>query len=545
MDRYYQVGTTDTSDSPTGADNNSGATLLITRLLFGATGLYFLASLLLGFFSSRLGFNPWLHILYTAFALIAAYLLCGFIKRLTISARLTNILLIAALLVAGIAMLIVTNAMYYQPRWDQWAVVQGGYQLATMGTLDYFNQDAPVWTHFENVLLNFARFPQQWGGALLFGLIFKIAGIFSPEFSIHTASSIATILLTLVSVWFLFKIVVHRLGNNHAIFMLVITLTFIPFYAITAVYYTNVMSLPFGIGGLYFYDKWLETRRIRYIVAGALLFAFGALLIGNIAILVVAILFGFLFLQNLSLRSKLINIAIMLVTILVITQASSFFFNRQFDGQEHLFETMQTPLEVWVMVGMNEQSAGAVTQEDVDAYLLYPTMAERRVAARNELERRLDDMGVEGLVRHQHRKFVVNFMDGTFQITHFVFGVKNNPIVETLTRATTRDTLYQVLSSVQLIAMQLVIAVWLIKRALTDRLRVNNFDFVLVLSLFGLFLFLAIWESGSRLIVNFLPMLMYLFLSSLPIGVSPDSEDLPIAGKMRNIFLRQKEGANV
>lgn len=68
----------------------------------------------------------------------------------------------------------------------------------------------------------------------------------------------------------------------------------------------------------------------------------------------------------------------------------------------------------FAMMGLNTEHNGAYLQGDVDYSLSFSTKEERTAGNIETIQQRLNEMGIEGLVRHLAKKTLINYGDGTY-----------------------------------------------------------------------------------------------------------------------------------
>ena len=170
------------------------------------------------------------------------------------------------------------------------------------------------------------------------------------------------------------------------------------------------------------------------------------------------------------------------------------------------------PYSHWVMMGMGGD--GIFSSGDLDASLDHaPNTAEYNAET---IKSRLNDMGVFGYVGLLARKVSVTWGDGTYEISRVVGGQPRKPeslVVQTVGVYGKYFKYYRFATTVLQISW---LVVFLAMAVLTIK-KDKNKVLVLKLSLLGIFFFLLLWETNSRYLVNFLPVII--LLQEYSIGV--------------------------
>ena len=284
----------------------------------------------------------------------------------------------------------------------------------------------------------------------------------------------------------------------------------------TPIAYTDTLTLPFVTGAAL---CWLLARRRQSAGRAALwpaaaafaLAGIGAALKFSVAVLAVAFLLDLLLLWRgrsrfVSAGAGLLCFAVLLAGI---GSASS--------AAMPDFEQEGVPFTHWIMMGL--QGDGGYCDADYQLTLQYDSYEARAGFTRQEIARRLGEMGPSGLLSHSLRKLSYIASDGCCYAQEKLnrnpqqvnplhdFIIPGEPYAGFLAYAADG---YQLL-------LWLLCAAAGLRAFLSKRTR----GFFLRLACFGLFLFLLLWEARSRYLVNFLP----LYLLCAAGALCPPQED--------------------
>lgn len=156
------------------------------------------------------------------------------------------------------------------------------------------------------------------------------------------------------------------------------------------------------------------------------------------------------------------------------------------------------------MVGMNRQSEGIWNQEDVNFSAAVPAAKERAAETLQETYRRIREMGAAGFADHMVRKTLNNYDDGTLSWAReggffkIVYG-----------RIPSLKQFYNIGSTEDLAFRQIMQVLWLL--ILTGlvlgwlRRKPPLAECVLYITIFGLSLFLLIFECRGRYLILYMP----------------------------------------
>lgn len=485
-------------------EKNGGARCVLIKLFYGGALLLFGWFFLAGICSVQA--KP-LYLLPFGLLTLSLVALALFLTR-RFGPRITDKLFwrLTLCVLAGLALLQLAAAYFLavEPSWDFGGVYLSAYEYVTRGK---------VITH-ENY---FARFPNNTG-LLLWEIacfkVLKFLGVTAPFFY-----GVAGILMNLfvIDVSILFTVLFCRRtwGNARAVLVLALCVLFTPYILYSPIFYTDSMSLLFITLPLYLFSLYLgqERKGPRLVLAVSigLLLAFGTKVKGSVAILLVALLLYAFF--NFGLKRA----ACLALALAIPFAGFSVLFDRQVRRmgiiREEQASVFQFPTEYWFYMGL--KSPGGFNQEDFDyIYSLEDTEA-RKEAAREGIAQRLSDYGPLGLLDHLTKKAAFTFSDGTYFI-----GVQlmRKPVRTTALSpwflAGTKDFQpYQAAADAYHI---LILLLLLLGLALELRAKRGfGLTTLLYVTLFGVFLFLMMWETRSRYLLNFTPLMLILAADAL------------------------------
>ena len=174
----------------------------------------------------------------------------------------------------------------------------------------------------------------------------------------------------------------------------------------------------------------------------------------------------------------------------------------------------------YAMLGWNTESKGVFTIKDENFSGKYEKLKDREKANIEELKKRINEMGIGGVINQIARKTLTNYNDGTFSgVATFVYirdeyrisGLDNN-LSEFL------KNVYYERGKYNEIYTQIMQCLWI------SILIFNMFSYndsksrkiaIIILALMGLFLFETIFEARSRYIFVYVP--LYIFIGVIGI----------------------------
>lgn len=366
------------------------------------------------------------------------------------------------------------------------------FTVVTAAARDLVLDGTPPGEYFVNCANNA---PLLWLYAGLFR-VFALFGIrdFMPWLVAVNAGCIV------FSLWCLWRIARGLWGGKWALFALGLAMLCPGFWMYAPIAYTDTLSMPFASAALLL---WLGARsapaargRGPRLWGAFLLAALGGILRMTCGILIIAFALDLLLVRSWR-GQRVQGLLAALCGILLLIGGSR-------AAQVALPEYDQTPMPLthWVMMGL--RGDGGYNDEDFQLTGQYESYAERQTFVREEILRRLQAMGPGGLAAHCARKLSYILSDGTYYApSKLDRGARYpNPLhLFIVPNAPYAGFLYYLADGAQLCLLALcAVGAWRAARR-PDGLTAAR------VAVFGLLLFLLVWEARSRYLVQFLPLL--------------------------------------
>lgn len=292
----------------------------------------------------------------------------------------------------------------------------------------------------------------------------------------------------------------RRLFNvQKAFFALFLLYLCIPLQALISIFYTDTMTLFFAPFASYIYLRMRAAKTWKGILLAAAILAvgmaFGTTIKYSVVITLIAIFVDLLL--RLDFKRLFVSAGLFIIAFVMCgTAFSSFMYANFLD--EAIAKDAKTPFTAWVMMGLKGDGA----HNPDDNYLIWnwPTQEQKQKQAVEELENRLSAFTPISFASFMNQKAIRSWGSGNMDITRTVADspMQQNFWVECVSPGgkynVQFDTLLQGyhVALFGIIIVGAVLAFW--KKDYTA--------FVPYLSIFGLFLFLLMWESGQRYLVN-------------------------------------------
>ena len=289
----------------------------------------------------------------------------------------------------------------------------------------------------------------------------------------------------------------------------VLFILIVPMFTYSPIFYTDTITMIFPAAMLlllYNFNNSRSNMRIFYLVAIGVVGAMGIVLKTNIVIPLVAV-FIYVICTN-KIVKGIVNNLIILAAFLLIFSGYKAVANYVMPID---YSEAGLPMTHWVMMGL--KNSGAYNEEDVNFSASFESKKEAQKANIQEIKNRLREYGAKGYLEFLTRKIKFTWNDGTYYsvnklsreplenniIEEHVVGEKNHPFIY-----------FSQMSHLALITLIFISSLAAFKKK-------NSYRFMQCtqIAIFGVFLFLIIWETRSRYLVCILPLMMFSAIGGL------------------------------
>lgn len=313
-----------------------------------------------------------------------------------------------------------------------------------------------------------------------------------------------------LSLWVLFLCMKKLWGYKIAVFGLILSFLCNAYITYLPIFYTDTFPLLFTNISLLLYIVIMKEKDIRK-CAGYMILLVISCMIGfeykaTVIIVFIAIVLHMFFL----LPSKKGLFLILLGCIGFAGSAKLYSF--AFDQSNLLDATQQDrynyPYSHWLMMGL--KTPGGYNEKDFYYTKSFITKQEKTDANLKVINQRLSDMGGIGVIQHLAKKINYTWSDGTYFSSKLV---ERKPLTKGIVRNVfAKGGKYESVFNIYADGMHYAILVLMVVSGiygLYQMKKTKQMDFIscIRLAIYGLFVFLLIWESKSKYLVNFLPLL--------------------------------------
>lgn len=350
------------------------------------------------------------------------------------------------------------------------------------------------------------------GLALLLGGWYKLASIFGFVPGNDLAGVLPGILLNCIallgSVALMCKIARRVFGSNRSVALtFLLAAGFAPFWLYSPCFYSDTLSLPFGLLAVLAFTYWVNEEKpaVRLaLLAGMAASAFvGFAIKGSVVVVLAALMIQF-FLQKSPVQALKSTVALVLVFAALLGGYKAVQRTGLIDWTDE--DKLTLPLSLWFCYGSHDE--GNYSQEDVDLATSVDTLAERKELIAQRIRQNYASYSPAELAEFMTKKAAITWGDGLYNAeefletqqranwTHF-FIIKGQPGY--------MPVVYYCQGYLYMVQMFMLLL-------LLSRIKAGKPDTITLcaMSVLGLVIFLSFWETKARYAFQFTPFLLLL-----------------------------------
>lgn len=391
-----------------------------------------------------------------------------------------------------IIQIITGKILEFEPAFDMGAIYDGALEWAETGSFG---------SHYEY----YYWFPNNLGAMVFLYLFFKPMSLFGVK-SFFMAGVVINSIMS-VCTMAVVSLICKRRSINHGLFALAIFAACLPFYIIGTTFYTDAMSMLFPVLIYYLYlrskDEPERKRRVILYILAAAAAAIGIQIKFTVIIAVIAIIIDMLF----NCEPKRTITAAVCFTVII--SAVSLSVNGIIYGGHLSREKAKennTPYTHWIMMGLH--GGGLYNGDDYNFTRSFDDTKVRNAEIRKEISETIKELKYKGVFKLYLNKLTRDFGDGTYGLSDFLDEPheKDTWLHEHVLYNGKKYSGYtHYCTSLQ--TALLIFCLLGAYGALTGKRENAGAEAAPYISIFGIMLFLMIWEANRRYFSNFVPMI--------------------------------------
>ena len=379
--------------------------------------------------------------------------------------------------------------------WDLEAIYKGAIAWVEEGTFTGYSSDT---CHIDY----FYIFPNNLGALAFLAGIFKISNMLGC----YDYFTVATIINSLMSVILMFLVQAisrYFFGKFGGFLSIIIFLSCLPFYFISAVFYTDSLSILFPLVAFYALLKAESENKMLLKIILYILFAvtclIGALI--KLSVLIIVIAATIYVLLKKKWRDVLLLVSISIIVISTgFATFNAYMYNNYLEKEKA--ESINMPILYWIDLAFHGD--GRYNNEIFWAANNFDSQEEKNTYLKEDIKIAIKELGFEGILKLFEKKSAIAFGDGTFALSDFLDDrpANNGFLHKFLLYDSKYYSAYSTVATAVFLSLQLLMIISIFLEGTDFKLAFPK------LSIFGIMLFLLFWEINSRYITIFVPFII-------------------------------------
>lgn len=359
----------------------------------------------------------------------------------------------------------------------------------------------------------FQIYPSQVPASIFVFFIYKIGTLLNFE-NLRLFGTIFNALLMAITAYFTYLSVKEISNKKKALTTLVFFVINPIFYFYVSYFYTDTLCLPFCAIAIYLFIKGIKNNnnklKIISLLASGILIAIGYKIRVVVVIILIAIIMES-FLNNKVGKKILKNISSIIIGFLIGIMLCKL-IEMPFGFEKN--KDKEIPITHWIMMGLNQPLDGQFNSNDYAFTRNKSTYSKKVTATINESKKRLKSLGIANIFQFLGKKLQVNWSNGEYMYTKILQNVEgiNSLYNYTVGNQKIFALYYVQICKTSVFVLFLIVVIREIKKKTTEK----GLNQIMIISVFGAFLFYLIWEVKARYSFTFLPW----FILLVPEGLS-------------------------
>lgn len=369
----------------------------------------------------------------------------------------------------------------------------------------------------------FQRFPNNILIFVIYVIITKIGYILNfPQMTLPLI--IFNIIVVNFSILLLYLYLRKKYDKKIAYFGLILSIFFTPLYLYTTIFYSDTLSLPFGICLIYLYtfynDKNSWKKNTFLFILMSIITYIGIKIKMTVVIVFIAILI------DMFLNKKLKNFVFQTISFLVIFFSLNFLFTITIENNEKFKfkynDYGNIPITHWIMMGIEDPSEdnsgrnsyGGYNYYDYVDTLSYENAEKAKEFNINEIKNRIGKYGFIGYSKYLLKKAVNCWGDGTYfaSVKIGIESVHESEFLFSIFAINQKNYSYY-LYFAQGVQFAFIICLLITSyKAMSSKKYENTY---IRIAIFGVLIFLLLWENRSRYLLNYIPIFILIIIEFL------------------------------
>ena len=396
---------------------------------------------------------------------------------------------------------LVSNDVKVNPSWDMGRVFNLSKDYALTGeTVDVYLYQYP-----NNIMISVIYI-----GIMKIGQLLTVVDFLTYA----TVMNAFIVSLTVVLLYFVAK---KMYDEKKAMMVLLIALFTSPLYLYGAEYYTDTFSMFMIMLTFFTYLVMEEQKSIPKKITLQIILGFLLVIAFKVKVTAAFIIIALLVYRVLTDKSKAIlrDFVFVIPTAMLVLIIGNLILNAIFIPNKEISDQEEMPIEHWIWMGL--KGAGGYDEEDYAYTRSFKTYEERKQADREALKERIKEYNIGSFIKHVGYKMWFAWCDGTYFVPEVLRRepVSKGVLYEYVSRYGKKTDYYKYWPQIMHIGMLTLIAVN--AYTMIRKKKRATKDMILFIAIYGLIVFLIIWENRSRYVLTMLPIMLLAMLNGIQV----------------------------
>lgn len=417
-----------------------------------------------------------------------------------IESRKADIIFVVIAAVMLILQLIAVKLLLANPVTDWHLIHQVALSFAKNGSMENMYENLPHNPHYM------AKYLNNNAAAAFLAIFYRVVYLVLGDVPLIAPALLNTAFI-FISVVFCYLVAKRILGNFGGLVAAVICFFFLPYYTYTPYFYTDSLSMPFTVLSLYLFIRAYESdkpaAKIGLYCACALSIAVGYLLKGNVVVVLIGVIL-FVLVKG-GVKKIMVGAGITVAAFIISVAVINILISSLHMTTEEERYNYQYPLTHWVMMGL--KGDGGFDQEDSSFTNAAGNYDQKQAANIEEIKNRISEYGFGGMCGHLYDKAIFTWGDGSYWVSHHIYdnaGERNFLHEFVLKNGQAYSVFYCISAGMQIVILLMfcITSLYSVAKPRCDYMALVR------LLIFGVAMFLLVWETRSRYLFNFTPLFL-------------------------------------
>lgn len=385
-----------------------------------------------------------------------------------------------------------------QPSWDMGSVYEVAKNYALTGAMG----STYLVSYPNNIMIT-----------IIYTIWFKIMTVLNITDFILPAIFLNSVIIT-ATVALTYYIALEIFEKKRALMILIIMMFTTPLYLYAPIFYTDTLSMFFSTLLLFLFTKINKDMPKNKKIIIQVLFSLTIVVAWKVkitSIFIVIAMIVYYFIKGIK-KEELKNMGTILAITLVMLLVYNFIIENRISDRVDI-ENYKMPIAHWIMLGLSDN--GGFNQELYEYTSSFPTYEEKKSNDIKKIQEILTNYDLNSFVKHLTEKLKFAWTDGTYFAPEKLRRdpVDKGVLHEFVLAEGKYNTWYKYFPQIMHIGLLVLIVASSLN--ILKKKEYKSEKTILLIAMYGLIVFLLLWENRSRYILTMLPIFILLGIDGI------------------------------